>query len=421
MSRHLVTTIVIAALSLALASTVDPLLAAQVSEQEPPPDERTRAEVLRERREEKSRELSPERVHPWDARLRGWEQSQFPRNWLVKGWKGFRPLFGGMISGSGTVFGGGYIYGLGAQRFQAQANARFSTKGYTQFDGEVLFPPPQDNRRIELKFRAQSRDLKAVNFFGLGNDSSVDTDASFRLQDTLLGGYAWLNPRGLLSFGAEGAFYRAEASSGSDPPSVEDVFPLPEVPGAQDPETDYSVVGGWVEFDIRDKWDEPNVGVVLRVTGRRWEDTELNEFDFTRVIAEVKGYVPLGPKSRILALRFRTSHSTPDAGDVVPFYLMETLGGAATIRGYDEFRFRDTRNLLVNVEYRWEVWTYADFTFFFDAGKVFKDEDDFNFKNMHTGYGFGLRGHAPGGMTLRFDVANSTEGIKLHISAGPSF
>ena len=109
MSRHLVTTIVIAALSLALASTVDPLLAAQVSEQEPPPDERTRAEVLRERREEKSRELSPERVHPWDARLRGWEQSQFPRNWLVKGWKGFRPLFGGMISGSGTVFGGGYI------------------------------------------------------------------------------------------------------------------------------------------------------------------------------------------------------------------------------------------------------------------------------------------------------------------------
>ena len=296
MIRHFAASFVIAAVSLASLATSNPLLAARVSSQEAPPDQRTRAEVLREQREEKSRELSPERVHPWDARLRRWEQSQFPRNWLVKGWKGFRPVFGGMIPGSGTVFGGGYIYGLGAQRFQAQANARFSTKSYTQFDGEVLFPPPQDNRRIEIKFRAQSRDLKAVNFFGLGNDSSADTDASFRLQDTLLGGYAWLNPRGLLSFGAEGAFYRAEAGSGSDPPSVEDVFPLPDVPGAQDPETDYSVVGGWVEFDIRDKWEQPNVGVVARLTGRRWDDTELNDFDFTRVIAEVEGLCAAGPQ-----------------------------------------------------------------------------------------------------------------------------
>ena len=399
----------------------DPLMAAQVLEQETSDDERTRAQVLRARREEKSNALTPETVHPWEARLRRWEESRFPRNWLIKGWHGFRPLFGGMMSGSGTVFGGGYIYGLGPQRVQAQANARFSTKGYTQFDGEVLYPPPQDKRRIELKLRVEARDLKAVNFFGLGNDSSRDTDTSFRLEDTLVGGYAWLNPRGLLSFGAEGAFYRAEADSGSDPPSVEDVFPLPEVPGAQDPETDYSVVGGWVEFDIREKWDDPNVGVVARITGRRWDDTDLNDFDFTRVIGEVKGYIPLGPKNRILALRLRGSRSTPDGGDVVPFYLMETLGGAKSIRGYDEFRFRDRSNLLVNLEYRWEVWTFADFTVFFDAGKVFADDDEFNFKGMHTGYGFGIRGHGPGGMTLRFDFAHSQEGFRLHISSGPSF
>lgn len=421
MTRRLLLSAVLGALSLTLGWTVDPALAMQSAEQMAPPDDRLRADVLRERREEKSKQLVPQGVPPWEARLRGWEESQFPRNWLVKGWNGFRPLFGGMISGSGTVFGGGYIYGLGAQRLQAQANARFSTKGYTQFDGEVLFPPPQDHRRVELKLLVQARDLKAVNFFGIGNDSSLEGDSSFRLQDTLLGGYAWLNPRGLLSFGAEGAFYRAEADSGKDLPSVEDVFPLPEVPGALVPETDYSIVGGWVEFDVRDKWDVPNVGVVARITGRRWDDSDLNDFDFTRVIAEVKGYVPLGPKSRVLALRLRTSHSTPDLGDEVPFYLMETLGGAKTIRGYDEFRFRDRRNLLVNVEYRWEVWTYADFTFFFDAGKVFEDEDDFNFKQMHTGYGFGIRAHAPGDMTLRIDLAHSREGFKIHFSAGPSF
>jgi outer membrane protein assembly factor BamA len=386
-----------------------------------PPGETTRAEILRNKREQKSQELTPYKVSSWEARLRGWEKAKFPQNWLIKGWHGFRPVFGGMPSGSGTVFGGGYIHGLGAQYFQFQANARFSTKGYTMFDGEAVFPPPQAGRRIEFKFRAQSRNLKALSFYGLGNDSSVDNETSFQLEDTLLGGYAWLNPRGLLSFGAQAGFYRAETESGSDSPSVEEVFPPFEIPGFRVPQTDYSVVGGWAEFDLRDKWEDPAVGLVARVTALRYDDIDLNLFGFTRYVADLKGYIPLGPKSRILALRFRTSQSTADSGDVVPFYLMETLGGAKTIRGYNEFRFRDTRNLLVNVEYRWEVWPFADFTLFFDAGKVFFDEDDFNFRNMHTGYGFGIRAHVPGGMALRFDFANSTEGFKIHISGGPTF
>ena len=106
----------------------------------------------------------------------------------------------------------------------------------------------------------------------------------------------------------------------------------------------------------------------------------LDEFDFTRVVADIKAYIPLGTRNRILALRFRTSHSIDDDDDQVPFYLMETLGGAKTIRGYDEFRFRDERNLYVSAEYRWEVYPFVDFSLFFDAGKVFEEVDDFNFK-----------------------------------------
>ena len=30
-------------------------------------------------------------------------------------------------------------------------------------------------------------------------------------------------------------------------------------------------------------------------------------------------------------------------------------------------------------------------------GKVFSDSDDLNFSDMRSGYGFGIRGHAPGG------------------------
>ena len=121
----------------------------------------------------------------------------------------------------------------------------------------------------------------------------------------------------------------------------------------------------------------PNAGVVLSAEGQRYDDRESGAFDFTRFVGEVKAYVPLGYRNRMLAFRLRTSQGSADGASRVPFYMMETLGGARTIRGFREFRFRDSRNLLLNVEYRWEVWQYVDFTLFFDAGKVFDDVDDF--------------------------------------------
>ena len=100
---------------------------------------------------------------------------------------------------------------------------------------------------------------------------------------------------------------------------------------------------------------------------------------------------------------------------------METLGGANSIRGFKEYRFPDTRNLLLNAEYRWEVWSYVDFAFFYDAGKVFSKAADLDLRNLKSGYGFGIRAHSPTGMVVRFDFSRSNEGFILHIGSGPSF
>ena len=158
-----------------------------------------------------------------------------------------------------------------------------------------------------------------------------------------------------------------------------------------------------------------------RVDVERLENRDGAPLDFDRVVADVHGYLPLGARNRMLALRFRTSHATTQAGHRVPFYLMETLGGARSLRGFREYRFRDTRNLLVNAEYRWEVWTHVDFALFYDAGKVFSEASEFDFQNLKSGYGFGVRTHAFGDTIVRIDIARSNEGIKLHIGAGPSF
>jgi hypothetical protein len=406
---------ILASFLLLAAALLASSAAAQESEVE------TREELLRRKRLEKGKNLTPYVVSKAEERVKSFESARLPQKILQKGWRGFRPVIGGMPSGSGTVLGGGYIRGLESEYVQFQVNGRWSTKGYTMADGEIVIPPPQAGRRIEFKVRGEYRDLTSLRFFGVGNDSSEDNRATYLMNDRSVTAYFWLNPRGLFSLGALGGYLSTLTDSGEEERSIEEVFDPAGVPGFQDPRTDYALTSAWAEFDIRDKWDDPPVGIIFRFTGSRYEDTGLSQHDFTRVVSDLKAYVPLGPRNRILAFRARTSHSIADDGKVVPFYLMETLGGAKDVRGFQEYRFRDTRNLLLSAEYRWEVWNYADFTFFFDAGKVFNDASDFNFEQMHTGYGFGIRAHAPPNFVLRFDVAKSTEGLRFHISGGPSF
>ena len=170
-----------------------------------------------------------------------------------------------------------------------------------------------------------------------------------------------------------------ETGSANRDPSVEAVFPViqdPRVAPLFGARTDYNVVGGSVTLNLVDRYNYPRVGLWMTAEGWRYDDQDLDRFSFTRLVGHVRGQIPLGSRNRRVVFQLRTSHSTADSRNEVPVYLMETLGGASSVRGYSEYRFRDTRNLLVNLEYRWEVWTYTDFAFFYDGGKVFSNEDD---------------------------------------------
>ncbi len=380
----------------------------------------SRQETLQKQREEKSKNLEPTPPLPGQERIRRWEKARFPVNLFKKGWRGIRPLIGGMQSGSGTVFGAGYIYGLDDEFFRAEADLRRSTRGFTTADAEVTWPTPQEHRRFEIRGKAEYRNQVSLRFYGLGNDSKVEDKSYYLQEDTRADAWFWLNPRGLLSIGAQAGYLRSRTGPGEREPSATDIFNRPQLIGIEKM-VRHGVAGGWAEFDVRNKWDNPAVGIVARLTALRYEDIESNTFDFTQLVAEVKGYIPLGVKSRYVALRFRTSQSEPESGSIIPFFLMETVGGATTIRGFDDLRFRDTRNLFMNIEYRWELLPYTDWTVFLDAGKVFHDRGDFNFDDLHYGYGTGLRIHASDDFVLRLDFAWSVEGFKIHFNTGPRF
>ena len=392
-----------------------------MAQQPPGADEApaTRAEILEREREAKRGRLEPQVVSAAEQRVLNFEKINFPQNVFVRGWHQFRPIIGGMPSGSGFVVGPGFINGLDRESFDLQANARISIRGFTTFDTLVNFPTQLSDAPVLGYARAEARNLTELRFFGLGPDSGAGNRLTYELQDrTFDTGFRGRATR-FLGFGASGGYLAAHVRGGTGNRSIFEVFPPDLIPGAGD-KTSYITFGGDVEIDLRDEV-ERRVGVVLRFDARRYDDITDDEFDFDHVVGEIQGHIPLGTRNRIFAVRVRSANSTGRNGGAVPFYLMETLGGGDTIRGFREYRFRDERNILINAEYRWEVWTYMDFTFFYDAGKVFSDAADLNFEDLETGYGFGIRTHVPGGFTLRMDVARSDEGVKFHFGGGPRF
>ena len=151
--------------TLALAS---PRVADAQSAEEQDGDVQTRAEILRKEREAKRCELDPYEISSAEARLLRIQKANFPRNIFVRGWNQFRPLIGGMPSGSGFVVGPGFVNGLDRESFDFEANARVSTRGFTTFDARVNFPTERSGAPVLAYARAEARNLTELRFFGLG-------------------------------------------------------------------------------------------------------------------------------------------------------------------------------------------------------------------------------------------------------------
>ena len=414
MGWSLRTALIVVVLSVAIPA------AAQTDSQEREAAPQTRAEILERQREQKASELEPYVISSAEERVRFFETWRLPFRLFEKGVSGFRPVMGGMPSGSGFVGGGGYIAGYNSDLLQFTADARFSTRAFQAYDTRLLiFPRTNSLLPVEGFVRAGMRDFKSVRFFGLGGGSPPDR-TTYRLEDRSfeVGVNAWAGR--FAEMGGDVMWLTSDTGPGNDGFSLEDRFDPGSVPGFG-VETNFLVYGARGVVHLREESVDPPVGVTFRFDLHRYDDRDSAAFDFTRAVGEVQAHIPIVHRNRILAMRVRTSHSLGEHGGTVPFYLMETLGGAGSIRGFREYRFRDSRNILLNVEYRWEVWTYADLAVFYDGGKVFSDASDLNFSDLESGYGFGIRGHGPGGSVMRFDFAWSREGFIWHIGSGPSF
>ncbi len=95
---------------------------------------------------------------------------------------------------------------------------------------------------------------------------------------------------------------------------------------------------------------------------------------------------------------------------------MPTLGGGNTLRGYDDYRFRDRNAAFVSAEYRWPVFRMMDAALFADAGSVASTASGLWQERLEHDYGFGFRFHTATRSVARIDVAKGREGSRVSFS-----
>ncbi len=133
-------------------------------------------------------------------------------------------------------------------------------------------------------------------------------------------------------------------------------------------------------------------------------------------------FVSFLAERRVLAGRVRLATTDLDENERVPFFLLPTLGGNNTLRGFRAYRFRGLHSILLQGEYRWEIWSAFDAAIFYDAGKVAMRREDLNFKSLEHDYGIGFRFNTDNGIIVRVDAAfGSKDGKHLHIVFGGIF
>lgn len=335
-----------------------------------------------------------------------------PRGWFAQ--------VGGVGEGNGFTLGGGYrqptplgvltVRGLGSLRESHLLGVDF-TRAFLPRDAGFI------TASVTRRHEAVQR------YYGEGPDTSFDDRTSFGLSATQVDLTAGVRVTRWLTGTAGVGFANPDITASSEAsrvPGTQGVHDDRSAPGLTfQPEYVISHLG--VVIDTRDTAN-PRRGGLYQAQVRRFDDREGGAYSFTDTRIELQQFIPFWNLSRVLALRVLAQHADGLGQAQVPFYLMPTLGGARSLRGYDRQRFRDRSQLLISAEYRYEVNPFLMAAVFYDAGQVAADWSAFRVKDLRDAYGIGFRFGYSNAVALRADVAFGGEDpVRLIVGFSTSF
>ncbi|MBI3048611.1 MAG: BamA/TamA family outer membrane protein [Acidobacteria bacterium] len=327
---------------------------------------------------------------------------------------------GSVYPGGGLAAGGGYRQYIGYDSF-VDVGALYSVRGYKKV-AITGFTPNHLGERLDLEGSIVWVDATQVAFYGLGNASRLDNRTNFRINRAYVEGAAVLRPVRWLGLRLDGGFddYTQKPGHGAAP-SIEQIFSPATAPLLGDNPLylrgEASATAYWLESPGYSR-----TGGLYRVAYEEFNPLRGSGGTFGFLRTQIVQHVPLLRETWVVSLRGGTE-SIVRKSDVVPYFLMPTLGSGDSLRGYANQRFRDRHSLLLSGELRWFPNRVGlDMALFIDAGKVAPFRSGLlALDEMKIDYGIGVRFHTPIATPLRVDLARGQEGMRIVVAAGPAF
>ena len=341
------------------------------------------------------------------------------------------PVISGVGPGGGWGAGVGYdAPGRGPWDFNAKAV--YTLKNYWVAEAIAGYK----DRRSQFEFFGRGREMGRLDYYGLGPASNLFDRTSYKLRDPVVGAHGKYRLTPWLALGGRVEETWPYASSGDRAPSVASRFFPTFAPGLFSPHR-YGRYQGSADIHLpAAAGDAFYQGTKSRVTYAIYDHQNDEQFNFTRLEVEAQQALAGFAAHHRLTLSGWASTSMTDAGQVVPFDMMQTLGGKsairsvhegrlgsdgtdATLRGYRNLRFRDRNLLLLQAEYRVPLWGPVDATVFADAGKVAPTRSDLDLEDLRKDVGFSFSIMKGFSTWARVDVGfGSGEGTRVYFTLG---
>jgi outer membrane protein insertion porin family len=167
-------------------------------------------------------------------------------------------------------------------------------------------------------------------------------------------------------------------------------------------------------FDSRDNVFNPTEGkrfsLSTEFAGRMFG----GDFDFNKYTIEGRQYQKVG-RDHVIALRATIGYADGKMSEANKF----AVGGADTLRGYEDDEFKGDKMFAATAEYRFPVVKKVQGVVFTDIGKAWEGEG-YKLDDLEFSAGVGIRVTTPIG-PVRIDYAQGANGGKTHFSFGGQF
>lgn len=260
------------------------------------------------------------------------------------------------------------------------------------------------------------------SFYGFGSNTSKGDEAEYETKTTTLEAHAGYTLESFWRLNSRFAYRNIDISDSDDEDKISQIFPSQRIPGLRgDKILTLGTEISWEPDKNRRALTTPGK---LRLGFDYNEGVDGSDARYLKFVTEAAKNFSLG-SNREFGIHFYGEHNAGLNGKEIPFHQMPRLGGfggfpynSHTHRGYERGRYTDETALLLNLEYRYRIYEYRQWTLshavFLDEGQTFKKFSSFQFKDFKESYGTGFRLGYMERVMFDFEIAHANEGTEFY-------